>query len=46
LVKKYTAFLEERWKAHQELAKVFSRSGKEPFTPEQLQTLRSLGYIR
>jgi arylsulfatase A-like enzyme len=46
LVKKYTAFLEERWKAHQALAKVFSRSGKVPLTPEQLETLRSLGYIR
>jgi len=46
LVQKYTAFLEEQWKAHQALAKVFSRSSKEPFTPEQLETLRSLGYIR
>jgi arylsulfatase A-like enzyme len=46
LVKKYTAFLEDRWKAHQALAKVFSRSSKVPFTPEQLETLRSLGYIR
>jgi arylsulfatase A-like enzyme len=46
LVKKYTTFLEEQWKVHQTLAKVFSRSDKGPLTPEQLETLRSLGYIR
>jgi len=46
LVQKYTAFLEERWKAHQALAKVFSRSENLPLTPEQSETLRSLGYIR
>jgi len=46
LVKKYTAFLEERWKAHQALAKVFSRSSKVPLNREQLETLRSLGYIQ
>jgi len=46
LVKKYTKFLEARWKEHQELAQRFSRSGDVPLTPEQLRTLRSLGYIR
>ncbi len=46
LVKKYTEFLEEKWKEHQELAKRFSRSEDTPLTPEQLRTLRSLGYIR
>jgi arylsulfatase A-like enzyme len=46
LVKKYAAFLEDRWKAHQDLAKVFSRSENVPLTPEQTETLRSLGYIR
>ena len=46
LVKKYTAFLEERWKTHQALAKLFSRSEKVALTPEQSETLRSLGYIR
>jgi len=46
LVKKYTKFLEEHWEAHQSLAKLFSRSSKEPLTPEQLENLRSLGYIR
>lgn len=46
LVKKYTQFLEAKWKEHQELAKHFSRSGEVPLTPEQLRTLRSLGYIK
>ena len=47
LVEKYTEFLEAQWKAHQLLAQRFTRSGEEsPLTPEQLQTLRSLGYIR
>jgi arylsulfatase A-like enzyme len=46
LVEKYTEFLESKWKEHQELAKRFSRSADVPLTPEQLRTLRSLGYIR
>ena len=46
LVKKYTEFLQEQWKAHQALAKVFSRSSKVPLDAKQLETLRSLGYIR
>jgi arylsulfatase len=46
LVKKYKKFLKAQWKLHQALAKLFSRSGKVPLTPEQLKTLRSLGYIR
>ncbi len=46
LVEKYTKFLEEQWEAHQALVKLFSRSKKEPLTPEQLENLRSLGYIR
>lgn len=46
LVKKYTKFLEAQWKSHQTLAKLFSRSGKVSLTPDQLETLRSLGYIR
>ena len=46
LVEKYTKLLEEQWEAHQSLAKLFSRSSKEPLTPEQLENLRSLGYIR
>ena len=46
LVKKYTKFLLARWKEHLELAKQFTRSKDSTLTPEQLRTLRSLGYIR
>ncbi len=31
---------------HQSLAQRFTRSGEVALTPEQLRTLRSLGYIR
>ncbi len=46
LVEKYTEFLEAQWEAHQALAQVFTRSGEVALTPEQLRTLRSLGYIQ
>ncbi|MEE9183144.1 MAG: sulfatase [Acidimicrobiia bacterium] len=46
LVVKYTAFLEEQWEAHQNLAQQFTRSGEVELTPEQLETLRALGYIQ
>ncbi len=46
LVEKYTKFLEAQWEAHQALAEYFTRSKESPLTPEQLETLRSLGYIR
>jgi arylsulfatase len=46
LVEKYTKFLEAQWDAHQALAQHFTRSEDSPLTPEQLQTLRSLGYIQ
>ncbi|KPK56022.1 MAG: hypothetical protein AMS21_13040, partial [Gemmatimonas sp. SG8_38_2] len=46
LVEKYTKFLEEMWEAHKALAQQYSRSGEVPLTPEQLRTLRSLGYIQ
>jgi arylsulfatase A-like enzyme len=46
LVEKYTKFLEAQWKAHQALAQHFTRSEESPLTREQLETLRSLGYIR
>ncbi len=46
LVEKYTAFLEAQWEAHQALAQGFTRSGEVALTPEQLQTLRALGYIQ
>jgi len=46
LVEKYTKFLKAQWKAHQALAQQFTRSEDSSLTPEQLRTLRSLGYIR
>ena len=46
LVEHYTQFLEAQWEAHQALAQRFTRSGDVVLTPEQLQTLRTLGYIQ
>ena len=46
LVEKYTTFLEAQWEAHQALAQRFTPGEESPLTPEQLRTLRSLGYIR
>jgi len=46
LVEKYTAFLNEQFEAHMALSQYFTPSGDVELTPEQLRTLRSLGYIR
>ncbi len=46
LVEKYTELLEESWSSHQLLGAQFTRSGDSFLTPEQLRTLRALGYIR
>ncbi len=46
LVEKYTKFLKAQFEAHQALAQHFTRSKDSPLTPEQLRTLRSLGYIQ
>ena len=46
LVQKYTTFLEEQFEAHLALAQFFTPSGEVELTPEQLQTLRTLGYIQ
>jgi arylsulfatase A-like enzyme len=46
LVKKYTEILKKKWREHRELGKLFTRSSELPLNPEQLETLRSLGYIR
>ncbi len=45
LVEKYTKFLEAQFEAHQSLAQLFTSSGDVVLTPEQLETLRALGYI-
>jgi arylsulfatase A-like enzyme len=46
LVAKYTEFLEAQWEAHQALAQHFTPGDDVELTPEQLETLRSLGYIQ
>ncbi len=46
LVEHYTAFLEAQFEAHRLLARQFTPGEESPLTPEQLRTLRSLGYIR
>jgi arylsulfatase A-like enzyme len=46
LVQKYTAFLEAQFEAHQALAQQFTPGETSPLTPEQLETLRALGYIQ
>ena len=46
LVEKYTEFLEAQFDAHMALSQYFTRSGDVALTPEQLQTLRALGYIQ
>jgi len=46
LVEKYTKYIEQVWKGHRALAKKFTRTGKVSLTSEQIENLRSLGYIR
>ena len=46
LVEKYIRLIEAQWEAHKALAQQFKRSKASPLTPEQLRTLRSLGYIQ
>jgi arylsulfatase A-like enzyme len=46
LVEKYTKMLNGIWKEHQALAKKFTRGSDVALTPEQIETLRSLGYLR
>ncbi len=56
-MEKYTEFLEAQFEAHQALAQLFTRSESVALTlftrsesvaltPEQLETLRALGYIQ
>ena len=46
LVERYTVFLEEQFEAHQLLAARFTQGAQGGLTPEQLRTLRALGYIQ
>jgi arylsulfatase A-like enzyme len=46
LVEKYAKMLGRIWKEHRALAAKFSRAGNAPMTPDQIETLRSLGYLR
>lgn len=46
LVEKYTRFLERQFRAHRDMAQLFTRPADSPLTSEQLETLRSLGYIQ
>ena len=46
LVEHYAACLEAQFEAHEALAQQFTPGAESPLTPEQLRTLRSLGYIR
>ncbi len=44
-VEHYRAVLLEHWKAHRSLAQKYEASETAPLSPEQLDQLRTLGYI-
>ncbi|HSF40824.1 MAG TPA: hypothetical protein VLT87_13600, partial [Thermoanaerobaculia bacterium] len=46
LVKKYTAVLQRQLREHLALAKKFTRSGEGALNAEQIENLKSLGYIQ
>jgi len=46
LVEKYRALLLEQWAAHKALSGQFQEAGEVTLSPEQLNQLRSLGYIQ
>lgn len=46
LVEKYSKMLKQILQEHETLAKKFSRTGSLPLTQGQIETLRSLGYIK
>jgi arylsulfatase A-like enzyme len=46
LAEKYTAFLEDQWEAHQALGQYFTAAEEVVLTAQQLEMLRTLGYIR
>ena len=46
LVERYTELLHEQWEAHRALSQHFGDAEEVELTPEQLEQLRALGYIR
>jgi arylsulfatase A-like enzyme len=46
LAEKYSKILGRLWNEHLKLARKFSRPGSVPLAPDQIETLRSLGYLR
>jgi len=46
LVERYTRLLEAQWQAHLAMAALYEPGGQIELSPEQLETLRTLGYIR
>ena len=46
LVEQFTEFLQTRWAAHRTLATYFTPAARVVLNPEQLATLRALGYIQ
>ncbi len=46
LVEKYSKMLDRIWTEHQALAKKFTKKGIAALAPDQIETLRSLGYLR
>lgn len=46
LVEKYTRLLEEQWRAHLAMAALYEPGGNVELSAEQIETLRTLGYIR
>jgi arylsulfatase A-like enzyme len=46
LVEQYRRVLTERWEAHQMLSGHFEGGGEMALSPDQLETLRDLGYVR
>lgn len=46
LVRKYSKMLARIWKEHLNLARRFTRAGSLPMKPDEIERLRSLGYLR
>jgi arylsulfatase A-like enzyme len=46
VAEKYIQLIEAQWEEHKALGQQFKRSKDSPLTPEQIRTLRSLGYIQ